>query len=270
MNRNCATNDKMSTTIPMTFAPASPMQQRVIVQPQRLLASEIQRERIDVAEVGTAAWRPRMIGAHRRRRSRCQSAPGTARLRPRRTWHFPGHPSRSGNIGMPYLAASHACTPHSFRSSEGLGWNPVEKRQATDCETSKLKHGILSLLGESVQLFAGMGPDPMPAEPPIRMKPHIMTEKQIRNDPIEMNCRSGSPDAHDHPDLLGRSIDRENPPELADGCLSPLGASISASFFSESPIPRTSPEERGENSPFQEVRARRIRSTLVSRRRPCI
>jgi hypothetical protein len=61
-----------------------------------------------------------------------------------------------------------------------------------------------------------------------------MTEKQIRNDPIETNWSSGAPDPHDHPVLLGSSDDSENPLELADGVLS--GASMSASFFSESPI----------------------------------
>jgi hypothetical protein len=78
---------------------------------------------------------------------------------------------------MPYLAASRNCTPAPRTLLDrGPGWNPVEKRQATDFETSKFKHGILSLLGESAQLFAGMGPDPMPAEPPIKMKAQIMTK----------------------------------------------------------------------------------------------
>ena len=99
---------------------------------------------------------------------------------------------------------------------------------------SKLRHGNLSLPGESVQVAEGIGPEPPPLEPPITMNAQIMTEKQIRNDPIETNWSSGAPDPHDHPVLLGSSNDSENPPELADGVLS--GASMSASFFSESPI----------------------------------
>ena len=53
-----------------------------------------------------------------------------------------------------------------------------------------------------------------------------MMQKQIRNDPIETNWKSGSPDAHDHPSFVGTSSDNENPALVGFG----PAASIRDSF----------------------------------------